>query len=102
MSGSTGPASMPPCLAPCQLFPEKQNTKRKENYYSNIYDLHSLLPAPFSLTKHVLVCQIISITYFVMKNKVPCCVINVMLSTTTKLMQQKLHMEIVIYLYTLQ
>ena len=25
-----------------------------------------------------------------MKNKVPCCVINVMLSTTTKLMQQKL------------
>ena len=27
-------------------------------------------------------------TYFVMKNRVPCCVINVMLSTTTKLMQQ--------------
>lgn len=37
MSGSTGPASMPPCLAPCQLFPEKQNTRRKQNYYSNMY-----------------------------------------------------------------
>ena len=52
--------------------------------------LHSLLLAPFSLTKHLLVCYIISITYFVMKKKVPFCVINVMLSTTTKLMQQKL------------
>ena len=34
--------------------------------------LHSLLLAPFSLTKHLLVCSIISYTYFVMKNKVPC------------------------------
>ena len=34
---------------------------------------------------------------FVMKNKVPCCLINVMLYTTTK----TVHMEIVMCLYTL-
>ena len=63
--------------------------------------LHSLLLAPFSLTKHLLVCYIIGITHFVMKNKVPCCVINV--NHYNKINAAKsVHMEIVMCLYTLQ